>query len=351
VRVVVYECCGGLDVHAKTVVACVVTKRRKEIRTFATLTEELLQLGEWLSSAGCTHVAIESTGVYRKPVFNSLESLLPVILVNAGHIKAVPGRKTDVKDAQWIAELLPHGLLRASFIPPPAQRELRELTRHRSNFVRERASLVNRVQKVLESANLKLACVATDVVGVSGWAMLQALIAGATDPAAMAELAKGRLRTKREQLAQALEGRVQTHHRLVLTELLTQIGSLEDPLARFDQQIEEYAKPFAAGSELLDTIPGVGRETAEVILAEIGAAMTRFPRARHLATWAGLAPGHRESGGNRFPTPTRKGNQALRQGLIQAAPAAPSPVKVGIFQDFAGSAVIRASSRVSHKEK
>jgi transposase len=267
-------------------------------------------------------VAMESTGEYWKPVFNILEAPLAVWLVNAQHIKAVPGRKTDVKDAQWIAELLQHGLLRASFIPPPVQRELRELTRHRSNFVRERVSVVNRVHKVLESANIKLAAVATDVMGVSGRAILQALIAEGRSPAAMAELAKGRLRTKREQLAQALEGRMQAHHRFILSELLAEVDSLEETIARFTQQITEYGKPFAEGIELLDTIPGVGRETAEVILAEMGADMSRFPTARHLAAWAGVAPGNRESGGKRFPSPTRNGNQALRQGLVQAAHAA-----------------------------
>jgi transposase len=324
---VLYPHCAGLDVHKKTVVACLLTPDpqgggHQATRSFSTMTRDLLALSDWLLAAGCTHVAMESTGEYWKPVFNILEAHFAVLLVNAQHIKAVPGRKTDVKDAQWIAELLQHGLLRASFIPPPVQRELRELTRHRSNFVRERASLVNRVQKVLESANIKLAAVATDVVGVSGRAILQALIAGGSTPAAMAELAKGRLRNKRDQLVQALEGRVQTHHRFILSELLAQMDSLEETIARFTQQIEEYGKPFAEGIELLDTIPGVGRETAEVLLAEMGADMSRFPTARHVAAWAGLAPGNRESGGKRFPSPTRKGNQALRQGLIQAAHAA-----------------------------
>ena len=255
-------------------------------------------------------------------MFNILEAHFTVLLVNAQPIKAVPGRKTDVKDAQWIAELLQQGLLRASFIPPPAQRELREWTRHRSPFVRERATLVNRVQKVLESANIKLASVATDVLGVSGRAMLRALSAGETDPAAMAELAKGRLREKREQLSQALEGRVQAHHRFVLTELLGQIDSLEETIARFDEQIAVYRAPFEDAIQLLDTIPGVGQQTAEVLVAEMGADMSRFPTARHLAAWAGLAPGNHESAGKHLSGRTRKGNQALRQGLIQAAHAA-----------------------------
>jgi transposase len=324
---VLYTHCTGLDVHKKTVVACLITPDpqggwQHETRTFGTMTRDLLALSDWLLTAGCTHVALESTGEYWKPVFNILEAHFTVLLVNAQHIKAVPGRKTDVKDAQWIAELLQHGLLRASFIPPPAQRELRELTRHRSTFVRERATLVNRVQKVLESANIKLASVATEVLGVSGRAMLRALSAGETEPAALAELAKGRLRTKRDQLSQALDGRVQAQHRFVLTELLCQIDSLEDTIARFNEQIEAYRAPFAEAIQLLDTIPGVGQETAEVIVAEMGADMSRFPTARHLAAWAGLAPGNHESAGKRRTGRTRKGNQAWRQGLIQAAHAA-----------------------------
>jgi transposase len=324
---VLYTHCAGLDVHKKTVVACLITPDpqgggQHETRTFGTMTRDLLALSDWLLAAGCTHVAMESTGEYWKPVFNSLEAHFEVLLVNAQHSKAVPGRKTEVKDAQWIAELLQHGLLRASFIPPPAQRELRELTRHRSTFVRARAPLVNRVQKVWESANIKLAAVATDVLGVSGRAMLRALSAGEREPAAMAELAKGRLRTKRDQLSQALDGRVQAHPRFVLTELLGQIDSLEDTLGRFNEQIAAYRVPFEEAIHLLDTLPGVGQETAEVIVAEMGADMSRFPTARHLAAWAGLAPGNYESAGKRRTGRTRKGNQALRQGLIQAAHAA-----------------------------
>jgi transposase len=347
---VLYTHCAGLDVHKKTVVACLLTPDpqggwQREVRSFSTMTRDLLALSDWLLEAGCTHVAMESTGEYWKPVFNILEAHFEVLLVNAQHIKAVPGRKTDVKDAQWIAELLQHGLLRASFIPPVAQRELRELTRHRTTFVRERATLVNRVQKVLESANIKLASVATDVLGVSGRAMLQALVAGETDTGAMAELAKGRLREKREQLVQALEGRVQAHHRFVLTELLGQIDSLEDTIARFAQQIEAYRAPFAEAVELLDTIPGVGQETAEVIVAEMGADMSRFPTARHLAAWAGLAPGNHESAGKQRTGRTRKGNQALRQGLVQAAHAAAHTKNTYLAAQYHRLAARRGSKR------
>jgi transposase len=281
-----------------------------------------LALSDWLVAYGCTHVAMESTGDYWKPVFNMLEGTFEVLLVNAQHVKAVPGRKTDVKDAAWLAELLQHGLLRASFIPPVAQRELRDLTRYRSTFIRERVTLINRVQKLLEDANIKLAAVASDIMGVSGRAMLAALLAGLTDPQALAELAKGRLRAKRELLAQALDGRVKPHHRFVLTELLCQIDSLDETIARFDTQIQAISGPFEGAIGLLDTIPGVARPTAEMIVAEIGTDMSRFPSADHLASWAGVAPGNHESAGKRTSGKTRQGNRFLRTVLVQAAHAA-----------------------------
>jgi transposase len=267
-------------------------------------------------------VAMESTGEYWKPVFNILENNFDVLLVNAQHIKAVPGRKTDVKDSEWIAELLRHGLLKASFVPPLGQRELRELTRYRSTFVKERATLVNRVQKVLESANIKLASVATDITGVSGRAILQALLEGKATPDEMAGLAKGRMREKREELAKSLEGCVKAHHRFVLTELLCQIDSLDEAIGRFDEQIQVYCRPFEEAVELLDTIPGIARQTAEIIVAEIGTDMSRFPSADHLASWAGVAPGNNESAGKRRSGKTTKGNHALGVALNQAANAA-----------------------------
>lgn len=224
-----------------------------------------------------------------KPIFNILEANFEVMLVNAQHIKAVPGRKTDVKDAQWIAELLQHGLLRPSFIPPLPQRQLRDLTRHRTSFIRERVNLVNRIQKVLEGANIKLASVASDVMGVSGRAMLNAIVAGETDPVVMADLAQGRLCNKRDQLVEALEGRVQPHQRFILAELLCQLDNLEQTIARFDDEVLKYCQPFTAVIELLDTIPGVGRQTAEMLVSEIGVDMSRFPSAAHLAAWAGWA--------------------------------------------------------------
>ena len=319
---VIYERCAGWDVHKKTGVACVLTPDGQETRTFGTMSADLLVLSDWLLACGCTHVAMESTGDYWKPVFNMLEGTFEVLLVNAQHVKAVPGRKTDVKDAAWLAELLQHGLLRASFIPPVAQRELRDLTRYRRTFIRERATLVNRVQKLLEDANIKLASVATAMMGVSGRAMLAALLAGHTDPQTLADLAKGRLRTKWEQLVKALEGRVKPHHRCVLAELLCQIDSLDETIARFDERIQEIDAPFEAAVGLLDTIPGVARDTAEMIVAEIGTDMSRFPSADHLASWAGVAPGNHESAGKRTSGKTRKGNRFLRTILVQAAHAA-----------------------------
>lgn len=324
---VVHLHCAGLDVHKKTVVAAIIVPngeggQRKEVRTFGTMTADLLALSDWLLSVGVTYVAMESTGEYWKPIYNILEENFELLLANAQHIKKVPGRKTDVMDAEWIADLLRHGLLRGSFIPPLGQRELRELTRHRTNFVRERAALVNRVQKTLESANLKLASVATNVMGVSGRAMLEAIIAGTTNASELAGLAKGRLREKRAQLDKALEGRVKPHHRFVLSELLCQIDNLDETIARFDAEIERYCRPFEEAVELLDTIPGVARRSAEIIVAEIGSDMSRFPTADHLAAWAGVAPGNNESAGKRYAGTTRHGNQALTAALVQAAHAA-----------------------------
>jgi len=323
---VVYTRCAGLDVHKKTVVACVITPKEsgewhKQIRTFSTMTKDLLNLSDWLTSHDCTHVAMESTGEYWRPVFNILEGNFEVMLVNARHMKAVSGRKTDIKDSQWIAELLQHGLLRPSFIPPVEQRDLRDLTRHRSNFIRERVNLVNRVQKVLEAANIKLASVASDVMGVSGRAMLAAIVEGNSSPEVMADLAKGTMTRKHDLLVQALEGRVRPHQKFILAQLLAQIDSINSSIELFDQQIEEYCHPFDQAVELVDTIPGIARRTAEMIVAEIGIDMNRFPSAEHLAAWAGLAPGNYESGGKKLGESTRKGNRVLRSILVQAAHA------------------------------
>jgi transposase len=316
------ERCAGLDMPQKTVVACVVAPAGQATRPCGTMTAELLTLADGLLASGGTPVAIESTGDDWTPGFHQLEGTFEGLPVNAQHVKAVPRRKTDVKDAAWLAELLQHGLLRASFIPPVAQRELRDLTRYRSTFVQERVTLINRVQKLLEDANIKLAAVASDIMGVSGRAILAALLTGRADPQALADLAKGRLRSKRAQLAQALDGRVKPHHRFVLTELLSQIDSLDETIARFDARIQAICGPFDEAVDLLDTIPGVARHTAEMIVAEIGTDMTRFPSADHLASWAGIAPGNYESAGKRASGKTRKGNRFLRTTLVQAAHAA-----------------------------
>ena len=322
----IYERVAGLDVHKKVIVACIRVllpngDSQVEKQNFGAMTADLLALSDWLLSHEVSHVAMESTGEYWKPVFNILENNFEVMIVNAQHISKVPGRKTDQSDAEWIAELMQYGLLKASFVPPLGQRELRELTRYRSTFVRERATLSNRVQKVLESANIKLGNVASNVLGVSGRAMLNALIEGQATPSQMAELAKGRLREKREELIQALEGRIKAHHRFVLAELLCQIDNLDEAIARFDKQVEEYCRPFEEAVNLLDTIPGVGRETAENIVSEIGTDMSRFPTADHLASWAGVSPGNNESAGKRRSGRTRPGNKALRAALNQAAHA------------------------------
>jgi len=323
---VVYARCCGLDVHKKSVVACVLLSEggtvRKQVRTFGTLTAELLELGDWLAEQGVTHVALESTGVYWQPIWNLLEERFSLLLVNARHVKQVPGRKTDVKDSEWLAELLRHGLLKASFVPDRPQRELRELTRYRTSLVQERAAAVNRLQKTLEGANLKLASVATDVTGVSGQAILEALAAGETDAAAMAELARGRLKTKRDQLERALVGRVGPHQRFMLTEHRRRIREYDAAIERASAEIAGRQRPFAEARACLETIPGVGPRVAEILLAEVGADLGRFPTAAHLASWAGMCPGNHESAGKRFGGATRKGNRWLRSALIEAAHAA-----------------------------
>jgi len=321
---VVYERCCGLDVHKQTVVVCAVVpgpdgQPVKETRTFATLTEDLEALARWLVELGVTHVMMESTGVYWKPVFNLLDGRFAVLVVNAQHIKALAGRKTDVQDAEWLADLLRHGLLKGSFIPSEELRQLRDLTRYRTKLGDERKSEVNRVQKVLEDANIKLASVATDVMGVSGRAMLAELVKGETDAAAMAELAKGRLREKQELLVKALSGRVRPHHRFLLAQHLSHIDFLDEAIAQLDQQIEEQMRPFSAALATWDSLPGINRRIAEILIAEMGADLQPFEDAKHLASWAGMCPGNNESAGKRKSGRTRKGSPWLRRALIEAA--------------------------------
>jgi len=324
----IYPCVAGLDVHKETVVACV---RRldgraqvsKQVKTFGTMTRDLLELSDWLCQQGVTHVAMESTGVYWKPVFHLLEGrFAEILLVNAQHIKHVPGRKTDVKDCEWIAQLLQCGLLRGSFVPPVEIRQLRDLTRQRSQLVSDRARVANRIQKVLEDANIKLASVATDVLGVSGRAMLEAMIHGQDDAELLADLAKRRLRAKLPELRQALSGKVTDHHRFLLRTLLEQVAHLEQMIASYSQRIEEEMVPFASTRDRLQTIPGVDQRTAECLIAELGIQMDQFPSEGHLASWAGLCSGMNESAGKKRSARTRKGSRWLRQTLVQAAWAA-----------------------------
>ena len=324
---VVYPRCCGVDVHKKTVVACLIVPGPqgcpvKEVRTFGTMTDDLLALVDWVVAAGCTHVAMESTGSYWKPLYNLLEGVLEVLVVNAARIKAVPGRKTDVRDCEWIADLLRHGLLQASFIPDRPQRELRELTRYRASLVHERAAQVNRVQKGLEGANIKLAAVATDIMGVSGRDMLAALIGGTADAATMAQFARGRMREKIPQLEKALAGTFGTHQRFLIAQQLAHIDFLDALIERVSAQIAERVRPFEEFIALLDTITGIGRYTAEVLVAEIGVDLRRFPSAAHLCSWAGVAPGNNESAGKRKSGKTRKGSPWLRAALVEAAHAA-----------------------------
>lgn len=326
---VVYERCCGLDVHKQSVVACRILPQegggwQKETRRFGTLTDELLQLADWLRAGQVRAVAMESTGVYWKPIFNILESEFKVLLVNARQIKYVPGRKSDVSDAQWIAELLQHGLLKASFIPEAPQRDLRDLIRYRTSLVGERTREINRVQKVLEDGNVKLASVATNVLGVSGREMLRALVAGVEDPQALAQLAKGRLRAKLPQLERALQGRMRESHRLLLRLHLEHIDDLTGKIEQLNEEIERRLDPFdqEAAVQRLDGIPGVGVEVAQVIVAELGVDMSRFPSAAHAASWAGLAPGKQESAGKNYSAKIPAGNRHLKTALVQAAHAA-----------------------------
>lgn len=321
---VVHERCAGLDVHKKTVVACVLITHpdgtlQREVRTFSTMTADLLTLGDWLETLRVRVVALESTGVYWKPVFNLLEDGRTIVLVNPQHIKAVPGRKTDVKDAEWLADLLRHGLLTPSFIPPAPIRELRELTRYRKTLVEARAREVSRVQKVLESANIKLASVATDVLGKSGRAMLEALIAGEQDPAVLAEMARGRMRSKRPELQRALDGRLLGQHRILLQHLLAHIDFLEQSLAELEAEIERCLAPFGQAVALAQTLPGIAETAATAIIAELGTDMTRFASDKHLASWAGVCPGNKQSGGKRLSGKTTKGNPYLRAVLGEVA--------------------------------
>jgi transposase len=321
---VLYPCCCGLDVHKKSITACVLWavsqgKRRKEKRRFETFTSELLKLADWLRECGVTHVAMEATGVYWKPVWNVLEGQFEeVLLVNAQHIKAVPGRKTDQKDSEWIADLLQHGLLKGSFVPPRPTRELRDLTRYRVSLAQECNRIANRMQKVLEDANIKLASVATDALGASGRQMIQAIIGGQQDSGVLAAMSKGLLRNKIPELQLALQGRVTQHHRFLLPEMLDYLRHVESKMDKVEREIEARLRPFQPEVDRLCTIPGVDKVTAWGLLSEIGLNMEQFPSAGHLTSWAGMCPGNFESPGKRLSGKTRKGSAFLRRHLCQA---------------------------------
>lgn len=324
---VVFERCCGLDVHKTTVVACLwvrdsMGKIQKEIQTFGTMMVDLLVLYDWLKAKGVTHIAMESTGVFWKPIYNLLEEDFQVLLVNAEHIKRVPGRKTDVADCEWIADLLAHGLLKGSFIPPQPIRELRDLTRYRKSLIDERVREINRLHKLLQAANIKLSSVASDVMGMSGRRMLEALLEGKTDPEVLADLAKGKLRKKLPELKKALHGRFNTHHRFLLEHILSHLDFLDGAIEKISEEVAERTAPFDELIQFMDTIPGVDRKAAEGTIGEIGLDMERFPTHRHLASWTGLCPGNHESAGKRKKGKTRKGDLWLRRYAIEMALAA-----------------------------
>lgn len=316
--------CAGIDVHKDTLAVCVLHSDGPSlVQTFGATSREILRLGDWLSEQQVSLVAMESTGVYWKPVWNLLEDRFELMLVNAQHIKRVPGRKTDASDCQWIAQLLQHGLLTASLVPSRPQRELRELTRQRTQFLGDRARVVNRIQKTLEGANIKLSSVATDILGRSGRAMLDALIEGKLLPEQMAQLARMRMRSKIPQLREALTGRFTEHHRFMVRSLLEQVDHIDQQIESFDQRIEQVMSPLEkAAVTQLDEVPGFDRRTGQNVIAEIGTDMSRFPSARHLASWAGICPGNDQSAGKRRSGRTRHANRWLKAALTQSAWAA-----------------------------
>jgi transposase len=323
----IVQCCAGLDVHKESVEACI---RRieangqvhQQTHHWGTMTCDIWMMADWMAAQGVTHVAMESTGVFWKPIFNILESRFKVLLVNARHLKQVPGHKSDIRDCQWIAQLLQCGLLKGSFIPPRTQRELRDLTRHRVQLVEEKTRTSNRIEKVLEDANIKLGSVASEVMGVSGRAMVQALIEGKKDPAQIADLARRKLRGKIPQLEKALTGHLTEHHRFLLQLLWKELTQQEALIAELETRIEEMTQSLVAEIERLDAIPGLDRRVAEVVLAEVGPDMSPFPTHRHMAAWAGMCPGNEESAGKRRKRRITPGNHWLKRTLVQAAWAA-----------------------------
>jgi transposase len=321
---VVYSRCAGLDVHQKTVSACAIVcepdgKKRRQVRAFGSFTGDLLVLADWLREQGVTHVAMEATGVYWRPVWAVLEGQFEQLLANPQHIKAVPGRKTDAKDCEWIADLLQHGLLKGSFVPPTPIQDLRDLTRYRVELRQSQSRVANRIQKLLEQANLKLSSVASNTLGISGRQMLEAIITGQDSPEQLAQLARGKLKNKIPQLALALEGRVRPHHRFLLTEFLEEWDWFEERIERLETEIGKQIGPFEQALALWQTMPGIDHVTACSLVAEIGVNMNQFPTAQQLASWAAICPGNHESAGKRKSGKTRDGNKWLRRTLCQAA--------------------------------
>jgi transposase len=345
---VVNDRCAGLDVHKKTVVACVISSQTKQTRTFGTMTNNLLEMCDWLTDPKVTHVAMESTGVYWKPVYNLLEVLdIKILLVNAQHVKAVPGRKTDVKDAEWIADLLRHGLLQASYVPDRDQRELRELVRYRRSLAQEKARVMNRIQKVLEGANIKLSSVATNVVGVTGRAMLTAISEGADDVEELMPMIKGRLHSKKAALKEAMKGLIGPHQRMMLRSQLRHLEFLELEIEEINKEIATRMASVEDVIAQLDAIPGVGRRIAEDVLAEMGSDMSRFPTSGHLASWAKVCPGNNESAGKRINGVTGKGNPWLRSALVEAAWTASRSKNTYLSAQFKRISVRRGAKRAA----
>jgi transposase len=354
----IVERCCGLDVHQASVVACLLVsgagkRPRKQVRSFGTMMGDLLALRDWLIEEGCTHVAMESTGVYWMPVYSALEGAFTLIVGNATHIKNVPGRKTDVKDSEWLADLCRHGLIRPSFVPPPALRELRDLTRYRRKLVESHTTEGNRLHRLLETANIKITSVLSELLGVSGRLMLRALIDGSSTPAQMANLAKRRLRKKMAQLERALEGRVTEHHRFLLGMQLDRVEQVERDIAKLDERINAQMTPYQEQLAHLMQIPGVDWVVATTIIAELGVDMSVFPTAQHAAAWTGVCPGNNESGGRRKRQPARRGNVHLTTALVQAAVCASrtkgSYLKEKYWRLAARRGPNRAAMAVAHK--
>lgn len=354
----IIERCCGLDVHQAQVTACLLEggpgqRAKKNVRKFGTFTRDLLALRDWLREAGCTYVAMESTGVYWKPVYAVLEDDFELVVGNAFHIKNVPGRKTDVLDAEWIADLLRHGLIAKSFVPPKPVRVLRELMRYRSKLVESRATERNRILRLLETANIKVSSVATNVFGKSGMQMLEAIASGGTSVEAMADMAKGRMRTKIGELQGALDGRVGEHHRFLVRLQLDRLQAVDSDIARLDAFIDARLEPYRAAQTMLETIPGIGAHTATAILSEIGGDVSAFPSAGHFAAWVGVCPGNNESAGRKRRVGARNGNRHLRKALVEASLGAVrkagSYLKAKYYKLKARCGVQRAAVAIAHK--